>query len=158
MRTRHELERAIHHVVYEYANLISSGTLLSKPLRPASNTHIQDAFLLGCRKLADFFLNGGKPEDVKARHYLPKRGVPKFRLTEWKRWHDAMDKQLAHITYRRVHAPQSWDGSRNQTLLEEFRRAWKLFLSKLEEPYKTEFERTIKDREKSEGFGDLDLR
>jgi hypothetical protein len=157
MRTPHEWTQAIDHVVYEYANLVSSGDLLSKPLKPPVNTHVQDAFLLGCRKVADFFLNRSKPDDVKARDYLTKGRVPKIRLSEWKRWHAAMVGQLAHITYERVGAPQSWDGSRNPVLLAEFRKEWRTFLSHLEEPYRTEFENAIKTRKKSEGFRNLDL-
>jgi hypothetical protein len=155
MRSPHDRKRAIPHIVYEYANLISSGDLLSKPSKPPCNTHVQDAFLLGCRKLADFFWNRSKPDHVKAYDYLAKSRH--LKLPEWNTWKYAMSQQLAHITYGRVSAPQSWDGSRNPILLAEFRKAWGMFLSHLEEPYKSEFERAIKERKKSEGFRDLDL-
>ena len=152
------VRRAIPHIVYEYANLISSGTLLNQSLEPPCNTHVQDAFLLSCRKLADFFSNRSKPHDVMARHYFPPKRVPKFRLREWTAWKLVMDKQLAHITYGRVDQPVPWDDSKNHVLLSEFRQAWRRFLSELEQPYKTEFDAEIDKRRTSAGYGDLDLR
>ncbi len=158
VRDPNELNRTIHHIVYEYANLVSSGTLLTMPLRPPCNSHVQDAFLLGCRKLAEFFSNGGKEHDVKARHFFTRNAVPKLRLPEWKRWQEAMSQQLAHITYNRVAGPKTWDGTRNPVLLAEFRRAWKKFLEHLGEAHRAQFEREIAERLKSSGFGHLDLK
>ena len=44
--------------------------------------------------------------------------------------------------------PKAWDGRReNKLLIEEFRRTWKLFRSKLLEPYRSEFEKQIKERQ-----------
>lgn len=50
-----ELLYSVRHVVYEYANLVSSGELLALQHAYPINTHLQDAFLLSCRKMADFF-------------------------------------------------------------------------------------------------------
>ena len=53
----------VHHVVHEYANFVSSaemattGKHLGKGFDPPVNTHISHAFLLNCRKMADFFEN-----------------------------------------------------------------------------------------------------
>ena len=153
-----KLKRSIHHIVYEYANLISSGTLLTTPLAPPCNTHVQDAFLLGCRKLADFFLSRQQLDDVTARHFFGPKATLKLQLPEWRRWQRVINKQLAHITYTRVARPQTWDGTRNPVLLAEFRRAWKQFFERLEEAHRAEFEREIAAKLKSPGFGHLDLR
>jgi hypothetical protein len=151
-----ELTQAAHHVVYEYANLISAGTLLTKHLDPPCNTHVQDAFLLSCRKIAKFLLSQKKkPDDVIARDYSP--GVTS-KLPVWNQWKGAMDQQLAHITYTRVRAARRWDGSPNAPLLDEFRTAWRHFLSLLREPHKTTFQKEIEERLTCKGFGDLDLR
>jgi hypothetical protein len=157
--TQDELKLAVHHIVYEWANLVSAGTLLRGHLTPPCNTHIQDAFLLGCRKLADFFLSQGKTGDeVRARDYFGERATPRFRLSEWSTWKDAMDKQLAHVTYSRIVKPKSWDGTRNEVLLNEFRRAWDNFRTGLEDSWRGEFDRAIDERMKAKGFTGLDLR
>jgi hypothetical protein len=43
-------------------------------------------------------------------------------------------------------------------LLAEFQNAWKLFLSKVEEPYKSEFEKQIRARERKTEYVGLDFR
>lgn len=76
-----------------------------------------------------------------------------------------MDKQLAHLTYARVTKPTPWDGYKdNKLLLDEFQSAWKKFLAKLEDPYKTGFDEEIAKRQaphpdgQPSEFRDLDLR
>ena len=48
---------AILHVVNDYTNLVSSGTLIQQPHTPPINTHVQYSFLVECRKFAAFFTN-----------------------------------------------------------------------------------------------------
>ncbi|MFI5381966.1 MAG: hypothetical protein ACHRHE_21940 [Tepidisphaerales bacterium] len=61
MPTQQELLDAVHHVVHDYANLVSSGTMaatgkhLETPLTPPINTHVGHAFLVNCRKMHHFF-------------------------------------------------------------------------------------------------------
>lgn len=157
--------KAAHHVVHDYANLVSSGTLTQPEpaqladIRPPVNTHIQHAFLLNCRKLADFFKNSPKwPDDITAKDFTG--SADEFILKEWELWGQPMDKQLAHLTYARVTASVPWDGyNANRLLLNEFQVAWKLFLGKLQEPFSEIFENEISRKEQPESeFRDLDLR
>ena len=143
---------AMHHVVHDYANLVSAGTLTQAGpaaragFRPPVNSHIQHAFLLNCRKMADFFQKVPRGDDIRAEHFLKQKET--FLLPEWDKWGRAMDKQLAHLTYARVTAPKSWTGSpANRLLLEEFQAAWKIFLSKLDYPYKQKFDEEITKRQ-----------
>ena len=160
---------AIHHVVHDYANLVSSGALTQAGpaakagVRPPVNTHIQHAFLLNCRKLADFLQRPPKGDDIAVEHFLGKK--ESFGLPVWNRWGKPMDKQLAHLTYARVTKPTPWDGYKdNKLLLDEFQSAWKKFLAKLEDPYKTGFDEEIAKRQaphpdgQPSEFRDLDLR
>src|SRR6185437_6522419 len=92
---------AVHHVVHDYANFVSSaemvmtGKHLGKALDPPLNTHIFHAFLLNCRKMADFFGNRSQDNDVIAEHYVPSFTFP---LPKCDFWREAVNKQLAHTT------------------------------------------------------------
>lgn len=146
--------KAVHHVVHDYANLVSSGTLTQDTtVKPPFNTHVQHAFLLGCRKLADFFCKSSDDRDIVAADFLGKREL--FPLSVWNKWGDPMNKQLAHLSYARVTKPKAWDGRReNKLLIEEFQQAWKLFRSKLPDPYRSEFEKQINQRQQPSPTGE----
>ena len=156
---------AVHHVVHDYANLVSSGTMAveghhqGKGFVPPVNTHIGHAFLVNCRKMYEFFIRKGSTmsgqEDIRAAHFL-KREVA-FDLSNWALWHNAMNKQLMHITFARVDKPKKWEGHNESKLfLDEFKNAWKEFRRNLEEPYKSRFENEITEKLRSE-FEGLDL-
>ena len=161
--------RAVCHIVHDYANLMSSGMLTQAGpaqragVHPPLNSHIQHAFILNCRKIADFFKNSSKNDDIVANHFLSTN--EKFVLSEWEKWGRAMNKQLAHLTYARVTDPKPWDGYQdNKLLLDEFQSVWKTFLSKLHDPYKRAFDEEIAKRQQpypngdESEFKDLDLR
>lgn len=147
-----DLLDAVRHVVYEYANLVSAGRLLETPLAPPINTHVQDAFLLSVRKMADFFIREPKQHDVAAFDFTTSRVV--YSLPTWSQWEVAVDKQLAHVTWKR---DQSWDGSANKPLLQELETAWKLFLSKLDPKFQARFRDEINKKKQCRGFEKLDL-
>ncbi len=66
--------KAVHHVVHDYANLLSSGSLTQdKSVKPPFNTHVQHAFLLNCRKLADFFRKSSDDRDIVAADFLGRK-------------------------------------------------------------------------------------
>ena len=98
--------KAVHHVVHDYANLVSAGTLTQdKTVKPPVNTHVQHAFLLGCRKLADFFRKSSNGTDIVAADFLRKK--EQYPLPVWNKWGIPMNKQLAHLTYGRVTKPKA---------------------------------------------------
>ena len=148
---------AIHHIVHDYTNLVSSGTLTQEPLKPPLNTHVQHAFLMNCRKMAAFFLNRRDDDDILSKEFLPTKVG--FKLDEWENWGAAMNRQLLHLSYRRIDAAKPWDGKPNKLLLAEFQRAWKKFLFHLEDPYRPQFEIEISAKLKpGSEFNGLDLR
>jgi len=165
MTEQERLLQAVHHVVHDYANQVSSGTMvvngyhLGISLVPPVNTHVGDAFLVNCRKMYEFFTykpsTKDKKDDIRAAHFL-KREVT-FDLSNWAFWHEAMNKQLMHVTFARVEKPKKWEGhDENKLFLDEFMKAWKEFRHNLEEPYKSKFDSEITKRLKSE-FRGLDL-
>jgi hypothetical protein len=67
-----------HHIVHDYANLVSSGRIavdghhLGQPLTPPLNTHVGHAFYINCRKMYEFFrYPAPKPpfDDMRARDF-----------------------------------------------------------------------------------------
>ena len=152
------MEEAIHHVVHDYANFVSSaemvitGKHLGKFLDPPVNTHIFHAFLLNGRKMADFF-GKGQNDDVIAEHYVP--GFT-FALDKWTVWRVPVNKQLAHITYARDTNPKEITSQVIHDMYNELKMAWKEFCKQLSEPYASKFEQEIKDKLRTE-FRDLDL-
>lgn len=154
-----DLLNSVWDVVYEYGNLISSGELLQTPLPPPINTHVQDAFLLSCRKMADFFLwkpTTRYPEpdkhDIVASDFTASPQA--YTLPIWDSWATAIDKQLAHITWKR---DKGWDGSKNKPFMEELRAAWKLFLANLDPKFQTRFGEELAKRKRDEPYSRLDL-
>jgi len=150
---------AILHIVNDYTNLVSSGTLIQAAHKPPINTHVQYSFLVECRKFAAFFRNnrGPKGTDIASSDYL--KAKLRFKLPVWKAWHDHMNVHLLHLSYDRLSSKIQWTGHTvNADLLDEFQRAWKLFLAKVEEPYKSEFERQIAARESKPEYKGLDFR
>src|ERR1035441_3239548 len=107
-----QLLKSVEYVVYEYANLVSATA--ARQVAPPINTHLQDAFLLSCRKLAGFFLTAKADvtqHDIVAEDFT--ESPQPYTLPEWQKWKIAMDKQLAHITWKR---DKGWDGTANKPL------------------------------------------
>jgi len=150
---------AILHIVNDYSNLVSSGTLIQQDQMPPIKTHVQYSFLVECRKFAAFFGNkrGPKGADIASKDYL--KAKLRFNLPVWKAWHDHMNVHLMHLSYDRLSSITQWTGHTvNADLLAEFQKAWKLFLAKIEDPYKSEFEIQIEARSRKPEFKGLDFR
>lgn len=160
MITHDKLTEAVRHVVHDYANLVSSGTMavqghhLGKGFDSPVNAHIGDAFLANCRKMYEFFKYKPKKGYIRAKDFVP--GVD-YKLPNWGSWHGHMSKQLMHVTIDRVDNQRVWKGhNENKLFLEEFKRAWKKFLCNLEKTHKSRFNSEISERLKS-AFKGLDL-
>lgn len=152
----------IHHVVHEYANFVSSaemvttGQHLGKGFDPPVNTHLSHAFLLNCRKMADFFSNRRSNEnDVVADDYVSGFSAS---LPECDRWRSPPNKQLPHITYTRATNPREIPRQANVDMYSELKKAWKDFRKpgRLSKAFAAKFEQEITDKLKTE-FGGLDL-
>jgi hypothetical protein len=85
------LKSGIEHVCYECANLISAAHWSRCGAAPW-RTNVDDAFLLGYRKLRDFLLkdkrstrNGMELPDILASDYLPAGSKRTWTLPTWER-------------------------------------------------------------------------
>jgi hypothetical protein len=147
------LPNAIHHVVYEFSNLIHSADYVAhkSPGGPIG-VHVGDVFLLNCRKLADFFSRGPNYYgDVRAEYFCTVIPLPRIRLPHQRRWRRAMNENLAHISFDRVRNPIPFytgpDGNaRVIQLAEELREAFRLFLDHVDDEYKVIFGEELKER------------
>lgn len=110
--TNEKLFRAVHHIVHDYANLVSAGMAISKALPPPLNSHVAYSFVLQSRKFADFFLRPRglrHREDILASDYVG--DAVRFDLPEWRKWLDHMNCHMFHLSYRRLDdAWGPWDG------------------------------------------------
>ncbi len=82
-----------------------------------------------------------------------------YKFTHWTQdIQEHMNKQLMHVSRDRIKRTQVMGGcDETQLFLEDFERAWTLFLENLQDLYKTEFEEEIAAKESSE-FGRFNLR
>ena len=102
------LTRGIEHVCYEYANLISAAYWSMNGHAPW-RTNVDVAFLLRLSKARRFSAqgqrsihNGSELPDILASDYLPAGYTRKWTLPTWEQeWQAEMDKQLAHISFKR---------------------------------------------------------
>jgi hypothetical protein len=160
---REQRVAGIKDVVYEYGNLIASAHYSMNGHAPW-RTNCDDAFLLGCRKLDDFLTKdsrsaryGQEQPDILALDYLPAGAVREWELPIWKgEWRDAMNKQLAHISYSR---DKEWNHRIWVPQLErEFREAWLKFRNAVvDSEYKKEFDKQLADCQAKPGFDTVTL-
>jgi hypothetical protein len=144
--------KAVHHVVHEYANFVSSAEMVQsgkdingKYFEPPINTHVSHAFYLNCRKLSDFFRNVASKhgDNIMARHFVTRFTAS---LPVCRKWRDPMNKQLAHVDYARDTNAREIDRKACGALYKELKTTWRRFRRRLREPYKSEFARKIKER------------
>jgi hypothetical protein len=125
---------AIHHIVHEYANFVSSAemTIHGKDIdgaffKPPLNTHVGHAFFLNCRNLADFFQNRpsrGGNDDVFALHFVLGYCC---KLPVFDEWRTRINKQLAHVTYSRDVDSREIDKAAQKALYSEISNTWREF-------------------------------
>ena len=151
--------KAIHHVVHEYANFVSSAEMAltgkdidGKLFKPPINTHVSHAFYLNCRKLADFFQNKKYPSDVEAEDFVT--GY-KAKLPVFHRWRARIDKQLAHITYTRDTNSREIRQRTQRALYRELQNAWHQFHRKLPQLFGDQFTKKVKQRKGPSRKGQL---
>jgi hypothetical protein len=156
--------RAIHHIVHDYAILISAGTEMTRCPKPPLNSHVQYSFILQYRKFADFFSNVRRNTthrkgdiDIIAADFAGRK--IRFKLPEWNKWARHLNAHLFHLNYLRTRNTRPWMGyTENPKMLEEIRSAWKLFLEKMPELYLGRFNEEIaKKLLPGSEFTDLDL-
>ena len=137
---------AIQHIVHDWSMLVR---LIDNPHpQPFPLNHATErAFLVECRKFANFFGNirGRRNEDAVSRDFVGDTHF-KPKLPVWNKWHEHINRQLMHLSYGRVENTESWDGSANDPIYREMLDTWDKFLPCVDAKYKTEFDTQLKNR------------
>ncbi len=149
----------VHHVVHDYANLVSSGLLITDPasnhrlleLAPV-NTHVSHAFYLNCRKMYEFFTE--EPHDLYIRAGAFTSIHDAFRFCHWtRRVQTHMQGYLLHVGRDRIHSKGKiipWTGANNKQYLDDFQGAWEKLMRDLKPEYRESFKQEIASRIASE--------
>jgi hypothetical protein len=140
-----------HHVVHDYANLVSAGVLITTPqfnqdleMCHWANGHVWHMFYVNCRKLFEFFAYKAKPRDkyLRAQQFMARR-VP-FPFSHWNRGvQDFMGAHMLHVGAGRVDNTIIMDGHDDRLYLADFQEAWGLLMGNLKTEHKDVFREEI---------------
>ncbi len=158
MKDRNILLRSAEHIVHDYATLVLTGTKVHAGVPEPLNGPVEQSFHVQCRNLGNFFKSTRSNcvhDEMLAHHFIGKR--VRFNLSAWTAWDRHMNTHLFHLSYDRLKNTRRWTGyGENQAFLEEFRAAWRLFLSQLPPDLRSEFDKAIAAK-KLKDFPDLDI-
>jgi hypothetical protein len=126
MTAEERRKRPEHHVVHDYANLVSSGLLITKPqsndallkIAPV-NSHVWHAFYMNCRKMYEFFHHQKSKTYLRAQQFVN----PGVTFT-FKHWtgdvQDFMNTHMLHVGGARVTNEKVSTGADDTLYLAEF--------------------------------------
>lgn len=116
-------KRPEHHVVHDYANLVSSGLLITDwksndallKIAPV-NSHVWHAYYMNCRKMYEFFHYQKSKDYLRAQQFV-KPGVT-FTFQHWTRdVQKFMNTHMLHGGRWAGHEQEGFDRGRRQILL-----------------------------------------
>lgn len=144
--------RPEHHVVHDYANLISTGRLITnaKTNRQleqicGANGHVWHAFYMNCRKMFEFFHHHRSKDFLRAQQFV-KPGV-KFVFQHWTiEVQKFTNTHTLHVGGGRLKNTKISTGADDPTYLAEFEGMWEHMLRNLKEPHKEVFKDEIQYR------------
>jgi hypothetical protein len=144
--------RPEHHVVHDYANLVTSGKLIMDAHTNAAlaqiggaNGHVWHAFYLNCRKMYEFFQYGPHEKYLRARTFLAVDVA--FPFLNWNNTVQAfMETHMLHVGAGRLTNQFITDGSNDPSYLADFEGAWTLLMGNLKDAHKGVFRDEIDHR------------
>ena len=149
-------ERPEHHVVHDYANLVSSGLLITDrksndallKIAPV-NSHVWHAFYMNCRKMYEFFHHQKSKDYLRAQQFVN----PGVTFT-FQHWTDDVQKfmntHMLHVGGGRVTNRKVSTGADDKSYLAEFQGMWERMLKNLQNKHKEIFREEIEHRLDSE--------
>lgn len=150
-------KRPEHHVVHDYANLVSSGKLRLAgkhqgvkllDIAPV-NSHVWHAFYMNCRKMFEFFQYQRSKKYLRAKQFVPRRIT--FDFEHWTRAvQEHMNIHLMHVGGSRTVRKVVWTGKDDALYLADFEEAWAKFLGNLKPEHRDIFRDEIDYRLASE--------
>ena len=145
-------KRPEHHVVHDYANLVSSGLLITdnasndRLLKIAPvNSHVWHAFYMNCRKMYEFFHHQKSKDYLRAQQFV-KPGTT-FTFHHWT--YDVqkfMNTHMLHVGGGRVTNTKESKGADDKDYLAEFQGMWEKMLRNLKDQHKEIFRDEIQYR------------
>ncbi len=136
--------RPEHHVVHDYANLVSSGLLrdenyIAQLLAiPTANSHAWHAFYTNCRKMFEFFVYDSHPRYLRAQNYIGEKLPYAFRYWTHGVQHH-MEGHLLHVGGDRTENEIEWTGADDKEYLADFQNAWVALMKNLKPEHKDVF-------------------
>jgi hypothetical protein len=153
MTLEERCKRPEHHVVHDYANLVSSGRIRLagehggvqlQDIAPV-NTHVWDAFYLNCRKMFEFFKHGPNGKYSRASDFIA--ADVEFKFQHWTfTVQNHMEIHLLHVGRTRATRDVVWSGRFDQKYLEDFESAWRTVLQNLKPSHREVFKDEISFR------------
>ena len=149
-------KRPEHHVVHDYANLVSSGLLITDlksndallKIAPV-NSHVWHAFYMNCRKMYEFFHHQKSKGYLRAQQFV-KPGVT-FTFQHWTADVQMfMNAHMLHVGGGRLTNKKVSTGADDNSYLAEFQGMWEKMLENLQDKHKETFREEIEHRLDSE--------
>jgi len=144
--------RAEHHVVHDYANLVSTGRLVTNPktnrqleLICGANGHVWHAFYMNCRKMYEFFHHQRSRDFLRPQQFVK----PRVRFI-FQHWTDDVQKfmntHMLHVGSGRLTNTKNSTGADDRSYLFEFEGMWEQMLRNLKDQHKQLFKEEIQYR------------
>jgi hypothetical protein len=137
-------KRPEHHVVHDYANLVSSWRLrqsiyVAQLLKiPTANSHAWHAFYMNCRKMYEFFRYKPNVEYLRAQHFIG--GELPYKFQYWTgSVQSFMSAHLLHVGGSRLTNEQVSTGVGDQNYFGDFQNAWEAMMKSLKPEHRDIF-------------------
>jgi hypothetical protein len=137
-------KRPEHHVVHDYANLVSSWRLRESVYVaqlqkiPTANSHAWHAFYMNCRKMYEFFSYKPNGDYLRAQDFIGGELPYKFQ-----HWTDDvqsfMNAQLLHVGESRLSNEKISTGNRDSNYFGDFQNAWEAVMKSLKPEHRDVF-------------------
>jgi len=141
-------KRPEHHVVHDYANLLSSGLLRNEKYIaqlltiPTANSHAWHAFYTNCRKMFEFFVYDPNPRYLRAQNFMGQK-LP-YTFQHWTYGVQRhMEGHLMHVGGDRLENDVEWTGADDKEYLVDFQNAWKTLMANLKPEHRNVFREEI---------------
>lgn len=151
--------RPEHHVVHDYANLVSSGKLVTERVSNdalsrigGANSHVWHAFYMNGRKMFEFFRYPPLDKYLRASQFLTTDVA--FPFQNWNKGVQAfMETHMLHVGAGRLTNEVVMTGSDDKLYLADFEEAWRLLMGNLRTEHKAAFRDEIDYRLTTSPFG-----
>jgi hypothetical protein len=148
MTAEERCKRPEHHVVHDYANLVSSWRLrepdyIVQLMRiPTANSHAWHAFYLNCRKMYEFFRYGSHEDYLRAEDFIG--GKLPYKFQDWTdSVQEFMNTHMLHVGGGRITNKKVSTGEDDRKYFSDFENAWEAMMGNLKPEHRDVFRNEI---------------